>query len=86
MIGLLCQQFRFFRKIKNLKDPPQKARRPSESCSVYSLDVCEVGELGLVFHVLDELPDAVVGAPVGQLRQVVHLKAKEPSVVKKSPK
>jgi hypothetical protein len=30
-------------------------------------------ELGLVLHVLDELPYAVVGAPVGQLRQVVHL-------------
>ncbi len=30
-------------------------------------------ELGLVLHVLDELSNPVVGAPVGQLRQVVHL-------------
>jgi hypothetical protein len=30
-------------------------------------------ELSLVLHVLDELSYAVVGAPVGQLRQIVHL-------------
>ncbi len=37
------------------------------------LDVREMCELGLVLHVLNELSYPVVGAPVGQLRQVVHL-------------
>ncbi len=42
----------------------------------FLLDVCEVSQLGLVLHVLNKLPDAVVWPPVGQLGQVVHLSSR----------
>jgi hypothetical protein len=41
-------------------------------------------ELRLVLHVLNELSDPVVGAPVGQLRQVVHLNTNHTIRVAKS--